>query len=969
MTTKNPSTNRCPSCGHENNATSHFCVSCGSALGTTSEPATPLASPEPTDIVRLQSEFSRLSARVGAIEVRLGLRAASAPQPQPTRASAPAAPVSAAAQTSSNIGGARKTVGEAEAGRSRGFQPTAPQPRYAPPPSRFSTIDWEAVLGRNWFAIIGGIALALGAAFFLRLAFDNDWIGETGRIILGLVTGLALLATGEYTARRIPRWSQPVTGSGIAILYLSIYAAFGFYQLISPVVALTFLFLVVGTAAVLAIRYESRIIALMGITGAFLAPLLLGSDMSDQRFALLGYILIVDLGILAVSTFYNWRWFIRISMVATYFLFGLWISTIPTNELIVAEWGVSAAFLIFVGATTLFHVIWRRPPTRWDLALAAANAVSFYVLTVVLLWIEYEAWFGLITLLIGVFYSGVGVAVLRRSGAPREVARYAMYIALVFGTLAAALQFTGVWITIAWAIEAAALVWVGFIVRSDRARMFALGVFALVIFRLLVLDSFAQSIHEFELFTNDRFLTFAVAIAAFYAAIIFYRRRAASIADWERQVANSLLVSASLLTIWALTAEVLSFYEHRALGPAIFKTQQTLQRAQISAITVTWIAYAAGLVGIAYARRIPVLRWLAIGLSALVVVKFALFDTFAIGSTRTSDIIGANFYFASAVAVVALLLFAAYMTTQQRSQLLPQERHLYSALIVGAGVIGAWALTAEVFSFYEHRTLGTTILKTQQDLQNAQISAITAALAIYALPLIGIAYSRHIPALRGLGIGLTGLVTAKFILIDTGAISSPQSSILLGANFYFASAIAVSALVSFAAYMTAKHRDQLLPQEEFLFRGLVVLVNLVALWALSVESWRFLTGVENGGAHDLESAKHLTLTVMWTAYSIGLIAIGVFRRSRTLRLAGIGLRLLPIVKLFGFDVFLLVRGYRVAAFVSLGVILLALGLAYQRYSEVLRGFFTAEQGSRLLDPDPKASVSKDEDKEKGELDE
>lgn len=118
-------------------------------------------------------------------------------------------------------------------------------------------------------------------------------------------------------------------------------------------------------------------------------------------------------------------------------------------------------------------------------------------------------------------------------------------------------------------------------------------------------------------------------------------------------------------------------------------------------------------------------------------------------------------------------------------------------------------------------------------------------------------------------------------------------------------------------------------------------------------------------------AAALQFTGVWItiAYSIGLIAIGVFRRSRTLRLAGIGLILLPIVKLFGFDVFLLVRGYRVAAFVSLGVMLLALGLAYQRYSEAFRGFFTAEQGSRLVDSDPKASVSKDEDKEKGERDE
>ena len=128
------------------------------------------------------------------------------------------------------------------------------------------------MLGRNWFAIIGAVALVVGIGFFLKLAFDNNWIDDTGRIVLGVVVGLTLMGTGEYAQRRVPIWAQPVTAGGIVILYLSIYAAFGFYQLIRPEVAFLFLALVVALAALLALRYESIVMALMGVIGAFLAP-------------------------------------------------------------------------------------------------------------------------------------------------------------------------------------------------------------------------------------------------------------------------------------------------------------------------------------------------------------------------------------------------------------------------------------------------------------------------------------------------------------------------------------------------------------------------------------------------------------------------------------------------------------------------------------------------------------------------
>ena len=80
------------------------------------------------------------------------------------------------------------------------------------------------------------------------------------------------------------------------------------------------------------------------------------------------------------------------------------------------------------------------------------------------------------------------------------------------------------------------------------------------------------------------------------------------------------------------------------------------------------------------------------------------------------------------------------------------------------------------------------------------------------------------------------------------------------------------------------------------------------------------------------------MTLLWAVYAIGVIGVGIVRRSSTVRLAGLALLGIPVLKLFVFDIFLLERGYRVAAFISLGALLMATGLVYQRYSQAIRGF-------------------------------
>src|SRR5262249_19784416 len=131
---------------------------------------------------------------------------------------------------------------------------SADVPRRASPPNPSGT-DWrrlETWLGRTWLNRVGAIILVVGLGFFLKYAFDNRWIGPVGRVALGLVAGLALLLVGERLQRathRIP--AQGVAAAGIATLYLSVYAAYGFYQLIAQLPAFAFMVLVTATGLAL----------------------------------------------------------------------------------------------------------------------------------------------------------------------------------------------------------------------------------------------------------------------------------------------------------------------------------------------------------------------------------------------------------------------------------------------------------------------------------------------------------------------------------------------------------------------------------------------------------------------------------------------------------------------------------------------------------------------------------------------
>ena len=99
----------------------------------------------------------------------------------------------------------------------------------------------------GWAAIV---LILFATAFFLKYAFDNRWIGELGRVTIGVAFGIGMCLAGfRYHLKRWRIFSQILTAGGIVLLYLSSYAAFGYYHLVGQKTAFAFLVILIAQAA------------------------------------------------------------------------------------------------------------------------------------------------------------------------------------------------------------------------------------------------------------------------------------------------------------------------------------------------------------------------------------------------------------------------------------------------------------------------------------------------------------------------------------------------------------------------------------------------------------------------------------------------------------------------------------------------------------------------------------------------
>jgi uncharacterized membrane protein len=505
----------------------------------------------------------------------------------------------------------------------------------------------ESLIAANWLSKIGMVAMVLGVGYFLKYAIENQWIGETGQVSLGIAMGLGFLLGGEKLVKKQYRgYALTVLGGGITILYLSIFAAFSFYKLLAQLPAFVLMVMITTTAVLLSLRYNSRIVAYFGLIGGFLTPVMLSTG-HDNQLGLFGYIALLDLGILALAYFRNWRSLNLTAFVLTQLTFLAWTSTFYTPvKLWRTELLLSFFFLLFAGISFLYNVVHLQKTSVRDLVLIILNASVYFLWTYSLLESQYFSYLGFFAVLLAVFYIALSRWVWRLS--PKDSYLYLTLLgtALTFLTVAVPVQLKQNWITTGWVAEAVVLTWIGTRLDNRQIRLGALVVVGLVLIRLLFYDSGISLLPETQIrfLLNRRSFTFVtailglLAIARLYSAFHQQRvkqkpadrlkssRAGQGFVSLESLMATGLLLLANFLLIFLVTSEIQNYYQVSYYRDHFDEIRRTIRSQTHFAISSFWAVYSIILVVVGIVWRYRPVRLFAILLFGITIVKVFFID-------------------------------------------------------------------------------------------------------------------------------------------------------------------------------------------------------------------------------------------------------------------------------------------------------------------------------------------------------
>ncbi len=200
-----------------------------------------------------------------------------------------------------------------------------PKPLPAPAPR----ISLEQFMGAKLFAWVGGLALFLGIIFFVKLSIERGWISAELRTAIGFVLGAALVGAGVVIQRRKPyaTLAHTLCATGIVVLYGVTFAAHAMYH-IPPfnhaLVTFGMMTLITTTAFLLAVRMEAQVVAVLGMLGGFLTPILCSTG-QDNPGGLFSYIALLDIGVLAVAKNKRWLHLTALAAIGTILMQSGWM--------------------------------------------------------------------------------------------------------------------------------------------------------------------------------------------------------------------------------------------------------------------------------------------------------------------------------------------------------------------------------------------------------------------------------------------------------------------------------------------------------------------------------------------------------------------------------------------------------------------------------------------------------------------
>ncbi len=634
-------------------------------------------------------------------------------------------------------------------------------------------VSMEFAVASQWLLRIGVLLGLVLVGYFLTYSIKNGWLGPQARVALSTVTGLILLIVGtRILGKKYHVMGQGLMGAGLATLYFSVFAAANMYDLLPAAPAFALMAAITILAGGIAVRFDSMLVAVLGIIGGYGTPLMLSTGVVDF-VGLYGYMLVLGIGVLGICYWKNWPLVNYLSFFATYALFFASMRAYDKTHFHEVMPFLVAFFVLFSTMIFLYKVVRKSKSNLLDLIALFVNAGVFFVVGSQLIEeVHGRRWIAALSLGLVAFYIAHIYLFLRRKLVDRELLVSLFGLSAFFLAITMPLVLSRQWITASWAIQAVVFLWVAQKLGSQFVRHIAFLLFFVVLARFCFYDlgrQFTAGLattaelpwNEYVKALVERLVSFGIPIASFGIAYRMLDRQPKGddgVVSRENDV-QPWLGKSSTLHVLVFAAIVMAFlYLHLELNRTVGVLYGP---ARLPVLTILWIGLCGfflfeysrtggmlflGLLGLALFAVVG--KLLAVDLPAWGVNEQLLYMTpysFRDAAMRLIDFGAIIGFFGGAYAIFA---------KRQLSQNDGGSEQIRNVLGFASLAMLFVYLTLEVNSYLFHNYEGL------------RAGGVSVLWAIFALVLIWRGISKNIAALRYLGLALFVIVTGKVFFND-----------------------------------------------------------------------------------------------------------------------------------------------------------------------------------------------------------
>ena len=747
--------------------------------------------------------------------------------------------------------------------------------------------------GGNALVRAGVVVLLFGVGFLLRYLAEHTHVPIEFRLCGVALGALVLLVLGWRLRTRRLGYALALQGGAVGILYLTVFSALHLYSLLSPTAAFALLAAISALSATLAVLQNSLAVAMLSITGGFLAPFLASTGHGDH-VALFSYFAVLNGVILAIAWFRSWRLLNVAGFVFTFVLSTFWgVLQYRPEDFASSEPFLIGFFVLYVAIAVLYST--RQAPVLHgylDATIIFGTPIAAFGLQAAMLHDQRLA-LAYSALGVSALYTGLAWLLHQRKGDHQRLLVEAfMALGVAFLTLAVPLALNGRWSAASWALEGTALVWVG--CRQNRRLPRAFGALLQVAAGCALVLAIKS---EVSVPSSTYVAALMVGIASVYAARILHVSKS-QLAEYEFAFSGLLFLWGLL---WWCTGGLSELQQHL---PEEYRLPSSLVFATFTALVCGFLASRA---------RMRISLWPAFALLPVMVLS-ALWATGTVYHPAAQG----------GWAAWPLAFLGLYFILRQHDDALaaPLTNTLHAVTL--------WLLTALVsweLAWAVGRAAGSA------GAWSIVAWGIVPAAVLAVLPLavgrIRWPFGIHRTAYATVGaIGLA-LYLALWSMFTDATVASPS------APLPYAPLVNPLDLIQGLVLIVLIRVWQWLRSEEA-FRSLVpdprpVIVGIAFvgfLWlnAVLLRTLHLWVGI----AYELEPMMQSTvaqsaLSLLWAFTALTTMLVATRIRARLLWLTGAALLIVVVIKLFLVDLSSIGTIERIVSFIGVGLLMLVIG--------------------------------------------